>query len=62
MDNLEVEYLDISSTRKSEVWKYFLMNKNEQKAKCKICNFVIKSNGRSTGVLYYKRKIAEASV
>ena len=50
MDNLEVEYLDISSTRKSEIWKHFLMNKNEQKAKCKICNFVIKSYGRSTGV------------
>ena len=45
------EYVDVSNERKSEVWKSFLLNKEEEKARCIICNATLKVSGFSTGTL-----------
>ena len=53
MDSIDLnsfEYVDVSNSRKSEVWKHFLFNKELEKAQCKICSCVFKSRG-TTGIL-----------
>ena len=42
------EFVDVNIQRKSEVWKYFLLNKAKEEAKCQICEAVLKCSGHST--------------
>ena len=41
-------FKDVSSSRKSEVWKHVLFNKAKELGKCKICSKVLKATGSST--------------
>ena len=41
-------YIDISNSSHSEVWKYFLKNKVQNRAKCKECNQIYEIKSGST--------------
>ena len=45
------QFVDVSRSKKSEVWKYFLLNKDLEKAKCNLCSAELKISGCSTGSL-----------
>ena len=46
--NTEDGFEDVSNERGSECWKSFHFNKSQQKAKCLICNKILKASGGST--------------
>ena len=41
-------FKDIGSSRKSEVWQNFTYCKTTEKAKCKLCQAILKAAGSST--------------
>jgi len=41
-------YIDISNSSHSEVWKYFLKNKVQNRAKCNQCNQIYEIKSGST--------------
>ena len=44
MSNFE----EVGAKRKSEVWQHFLFCKSTEKAKCKLCQTILKASGSST--------------
>ena len=44
----DIQFQDVSEHRKSEVWKHFLYDKVQQRAKCKLFSVTLKAAGSST--------------
>ena len=45
------DFIDVSALKKSEVWKYFLLDKQRAIAKCNICHRDMKVSGHE-GIIY----------
>ena len=43
-----IQFPDVSDRRKLEVWKHFLYDKAQQRAKCKLCSVILKAANSST--------------
>lgn len=49
---------DVSAKRKSDVWQYFLFCKSTEKAKCNLCQHILKASGSSTkGLMTHLRSV-----
>ena len=42
------QFENVEKSKKSFVWKYFRLNKAEQKGKCSLCSRILKATGGST--------------
>ena len=45
------DFIDVSALKKSELWKYFLLDKQRAIAKCNICHRDMKISGHE-GIIY----------
>jgi hypothetical protein len=55
-------YKDISSTRKSEVWKHFLYSQDLSSGLCRLCDKVIKAESTTTGLSSHLKSIHNIEV
>lgn len=54
---LDEPFEDVSRTKMSGVWKYFLKSKSSEKAKCGICSAIYKiKNGQTSSLINHLKK------
>ena len=57
ISKMSLEFEDVSSSRKSQVWQHFLFNRSREEGKCKTCSTVLKMSGSSTKTLMNHLKL-----